>query len=54
MQYGKPAATAGGFVAGNTALALTGFRYLLWAEVALLLIVVGLILWRVGTIRKQQ
>lgn len=51
MQYGKP---GGGLAGGNAALAFTGFRSWLWAEVAVLLIVVGVILLRMAAMRRRQ
>jgi len=52
MSYAKPTGVLGGAIATNGALAATGFSSLLWAEVALVLIVVGFVLLRLVKMRR--
>ncbi|MGQ0616534.1 MAG: hypothetical protein ACT4PW_06010 [Acidimicrobiia bacterium] len=51
MNYGTPR-TTGGALVGGAMLARTGVNSLLWAAVAVVLIVAGLVLVRAASVRR--
>ena len=53
MQYGKVPGVVG-VAAANATLAFTGMRALLLAEAAAILILAGLVLLRVSTMRRRR
>lgn len=54
VNYAKPAGVLGAAAGVNGVLAFTGFYSLLWAEFAVVLTVVGLVMVRMGRMRRLR